>query len=134
MKIKFDACVYKTQLTGHDKIKNRLLNLINETPFQSLTSGQQIPNQTLLSTTNILSLPNWDCHISRCDWNYSCDWNRPWFKLFRPNFDLSVRKIVGRNLIMMPFRYTRYLVSNNIIIMIAMDGIFMDINLPEFIT
>ena len=97
MKIKFDACVYKTQLIDHDKIKNRLLNLINETPFQDLTSGQQIPNQTLLSTTNILSLPNWDFHISRCDWNYSRDWNRPWFKLFRPNFDLSVRKMLGES-------------------------------------
>ena len=89
MKIKFDACVYKTQLIDHDKIKNRLLNFINETPFQGLTASKQIPGQI----GNNSSL-NWDCHISRCDWDYGNDWSRPWFKLFRPNFDLSVKKLL----------------------------------------
>ncbi len=92
MKIKFDACVYKTQLIDHDKIKNRLLNFIDETPYQGLTENKQIPGQI----GNKSSL-NWDCHISRCDWDYGNNWNRPWFKLFRPNFDLSVKKLLSES-------------------------------------
>ena len=67
MKIKFDACVYKTQLIDHDKIKNRLLNFIDETPYQGLTESKQIPSQ--IGSKSSL---DWDCHISRCDWDYGC--------------------------------------------------------------
>lgn len=82
MKIKFDACIYKMQLIDHDKIKNRLLELINETPYQ----------ETI--TDNIDPSTKWGSRISRCDWNYNDKKDRPWYKLFYPNFDLSVKKLM----------------------------------------
>jgi len=82
MKIKFDACIYKMQLIDHDKIKNRLLELINETPYQETITDNRDP------------ATKWGSRISRCDWNYNDKKDRPWYKLFYPNFDLSVKKLM----------------------------------------
>ena len=86
MKIKFDACVYKTQLTDHNIIKNRLLDIINKTPYQGVVADQYQ-----------YSSPKWGGYISRCDWEYSRDFDRPWYKLFRPNFNLSIKRLLNES-------------------------------------
>ena len=70
MKKKFDACIYKMQLNDHDIIKNRLLKLINETPFQETIKDNRDPST------------KWGSNISRCDWNYNDKKDRDWYKLF----------------------------------------------------
>ena len=82
MKIKFDACIYKMQLFDHDMIKNRLLKLINETPYQETITDDRDPST------------KWGSHISRCDWNHNDKLDRLWYNLFYPNFDLSVKKVM----------------------------------------
>ena len=82
MKIKFDACIYKMQLIDHDIIKDRLLKLINETPYQETIKDKNDPST------------KWGSHITRCDWCYNDKKDRDWYKLFYPNFELSVKKLM----------------------------------------
>ena len=70
MKIKFDSCIYKIQLIDHDIIKDRLLKLINETPFQETTKDNRDPST------------KWGSHITRCDWCYNDKKDRDWYGIF----------------------------------------------------
>ena len=82
MKIKFDACIYKMQLVDHDIIKDRLLKFIDETPYKETLVDERDPST------------KWGSRISKCDWIYSDKNDRDWYKLLKPNFELSVKKLL----------------------------------------
>ena len=77
-KIRIDDCIFHSKIKNHLKIKNDILFEINKCPNKSLHLKSQYYTDS----------------ISKLDWYKNSDFNRPWVKIFLPEFCKDVEEII----------------------------------------
>ena len=76
-KIRIDDCICHSKIEGHKTLKNNLLDKINTTPCTKLLINDSYYKDS----------------ITRLDFDYGSDMNRPWIKEFLPHFTTALHKI-----------------------------------------
>ena len=77
-KIRIDDCIFHSKIKNHLKIKNDILFEIDKCPINSLH----------------LESSYYSDSISKLDWYKNSDFNRPWVKIFLPEFCKDVEEII----------------------------------------
>ena len=78
-KIQFDDCICHSKIKNHFKIKNEILSEIDKCDDDNLNDVDSYYTDS----------------ISKLDWNKSSDTERPWVKIFVPEFYKDVKEIIS---------------------------------------
>ena len=78
-KIQFDDCICHSNIKNHFKIKNEILSEIDKCNDDNLNAVDSYHTDS----------------ISKLDWNKSSDTERPWVKIFLPEFCEDVKEIIS---------------------------------------
>ena len=86
-KIRVDDCICHGQLVDHDRISDIILDKI----------GKDLHVETVGKNSSTDKNPPYHVNdkISKLDWTKADDFKRPWVKVFKPNFDITINDFIS---------------------------------------
>tara|TARA_R100001082_G_C4284810_1_gene125529 strand:+ start:59 stop:619 length:561 start_codon:yes stop_codon:yes gene_type:complete len=86
-KVRVDDCICHGKLVDHDRVRNIILDKIENDLHIETVGKNSFTDRNPPYPTND--------KISKLDWTKANDFKRPWVKVFKPNFDITINNFIS---------------------------------------